>query len=158
MYVQIRAHVMTRKHQDDLIVDTVLCALIISRLPIANARFQNQMLTNSHLEMIKHVDYALPVASVLQQVAAFLAECGWKLEIEDAVVEIPKDTELIVRSRAFIKADIEGQVFLDNHFEAVVLIGKVLIGESIRAKYGVLRIYFNLEGQFVSEDRYNKYA
>ncbi|MCA1566208.1 MAG: hypothetical protein LC803_11335 [Acidobacteria bacterium] len=112
----------------------------------------------SHLEMIEHVEAALPVASILKQAAAFLAECGWKLEIEDVVVEIPTDTELIVRSRAFIKAELEARIFLDDHFEAVVLLGKVMIGESTRAKYGVLKMYFNLEGQFVSEDRYNKYA
>ncbi|HLL14003.1 MAG TPA: hypothetical protein VK388_02885 [Pyrinomonadaceae bacterium] len=108
--------------------------------------------------MIKHVEAALPVPSVLKQAAEFLSKCGWKLEIEETIIEIPKDTELIVRSRAFIKAEIEGQLFLDDHFEAVVLIGKVVIGEHIRAKYGVLRMYFNLEGHFVSEDRYNKYS
>lgn len=116
------------------------------------------MPSTSHLEMTKHVESALPVASVLKQAADFLARCGWELEIEEDVVEIPEDTELIVRSRAFIKADIEGQLFLDDHFEAVVLIGKVVLGENIRAKYGVLRMYFNLEGHFVSEDRYNKYS
>lgn len=116
------------------------------------------MLSTSHLEIIKHVETALPVASVLKQAAAFLAKCGWKLEIEDVVVEIPTDTELIVRSRAFIKAELEGQIFLGDHFEAVVLLGKVMIGGNIRAQYGVLNMYFNLEGHFVSEDRYNKHA
>jgi hypothetical protein len=108
--------------------------------------------------MTKHVETALPVTSVLKQAAAFLSECVWELEIEDVFVKIPTDTELIVRSRAFIKAELKGQVFPDNHFEAVVLLGKVMIGESLRAKYGVLRMYFNLEGKFVSEDRYNKYS
>ena len=108
--------------------------------------------------MIKHIETALPVTSVLKQAAAFLSECDWKLEIEGVVVKIPTDTELVVRSRAFIKAELEGQIFLDDHFEAVVLLGKVVIGESLRAKYGVLRMYFNLGGQFVSEDRYNKYS
>jgi hypothetical protein len=116
------------------------------------------MPSTSHLEMIKHVEAALPVASVLKQAAAFLAECGWELDIGDVIVKIPTDTELIVRSRAFIKAELAGQIFLDDHFEAVVLLGKEIIGESIRAKYGVLKMYFNLEGQFVSEDRYNEYA
>jgi bisphosphoglycerate-independent phosphoglycerate mutase (AlkP superfamily) len=27
-----------------------------------------------------------------------------------------------------------------------------------RAKYGILRMYFDLKGQFISEDRYNKYS
>ena len=116
------------------------------------------MPSTSHLEMIKHVEAALPVTSVLKQAAAFLTKCGWELEIENVVVGIPTDTELIVRSRAFIKAELEGQIFLDDHFEAVVLIGRVMIGERIRAQYGVLKMYFNLEGQFVSEDRKNKYA
>jgi hypothetical protein len=117
------------------------------------------MLPSLHTELIRLVDGFLPVSSVLRQTNTFPARCDWKLEIEeDVIVEIPIDTEIIVRSRAFIKADIEEHIFLDDHFEAVVLLGKVMIGESIRAKYGVRRMYFNLEGQFVSEDIYNKYS
>jgi hypothetical protein len=117
------------------------------------------MLPYLHTELTRLVDGVLPVSSVLRQTTTFLARCDWKLEIEeDVIVEIPTDTELIVRSRAFIKADHEEHIFLDDHFEAVVLLGKVMIGEIIRAKYGVLRMYFNLEGQFVSEDIYNKYS
>ena len=98
----------------------------------------------------------LPVQHVLEQAYAFLTECGWQLEIDEEFVSIPRDVELCVRSRAFIKADV-GDVFLADHFEAVVLIGKEVIGRNIGATYGILRMYFNHEGHFESEDRYNKY-
>ena len=107
--------------------------------------------------MIQHLDTALSVSKVLEQAQAFLERCGWKLEIGSEVIEIPKNVELVVRSRAFVKADLK-DVFIGDHFEAVVLLGEVLIYENVRAKFGVLRMYFNLDGQFVSEDRYDKYA
>ena len=108
--------------------------------------------------MIQHLDRALPVSSIMAQTQTFLESCNWRLEIDNAVIEIPENVELVVRSRAFVKADLVDEVFLGDHFEAVVLLGKEVIGENVRAQYGVLRIYFNLDGQFVSEDRYNHYA
>lgn len=106
-------------------------------------------------EMIHLLDTALTASSVLAQTQTFLETCGWKLEIDDEVIEIPKDVEVVVRSRAFITADLD-DVFLGDHFEAVVLLGHETVGENVRAQYGVLRMYFNLAGRFVSEDRYNK--
>ena len=108
-------------------------------------------------EMIRRLDGALPVSSVLTQARAFLERCGWKLTIDNDVIEIPENIELIVRSRAFIRAELD-DIFLGDHFEAVVLLGHEVIGENVSARYGVIKMYFNLEGQFVSEDRYNKYA
>lgn len=47
-------------------------------------------------------------------------------------------------------------VLLDDHFEAVVHVGEA---EGLRrAKYAVLRMYFNAEGKFVTEDRYDKFS
>lgn len=106
--------------------------------------------------MIKHLDIVLPISSILAHTRAFLESCGWKLEIDNEVIEIPKNVEVVVRSRAFIKAELD-DVFLDDHFEAVVVVGKEDIGDNVCACYGVLRMYFNLDGQFVSEDRYNQY-
>jgi hypothetical protein len=99
------------------------------------------------------IDAALPAEHVLKQVRAFLDECGWSIELEDEVIVIPPNTELWLRSRAFIRADADN-VFLDDHFEAVVLIGR----EYGRARYAVLKAYFNRDGSFVSEDRYSKYS
>lgn len=108
-------------------------------------------------ELARLIDAILPASAVLEKTTSFLDECGWTLEIDEESVDIPKGAELIVRSRAFIKADLD-DVFLGDHFEAVVLLGREDLGDNISAtKYGVLRMYFNLDGQFVSEDRYNKF-
>ena len=102
------------------------------------------------------LDRVIPVASVVAQTQEFLERCGWKLEIDNEIVEIPRDVEVFVRSRGFVKAE-QGDVFLGNHFEAVVLIGKRLVDEYLRASHAVLKLYFNLEGQLISEDRYDRY-
>jgi hypothetical protein len=72
------------------------------------------------------------------------------------MILIPQNVDILVRSRAFIKADIEHAVFLDDHYEAVVLIG-VDDQAPYHAKYGILKLYFNMEGTFISEDRYSQY-
>jgi hypothetical protein len=108
-------------------------------------------------DMIQYLDTALPISSVLAQTHAFLERCYWKLEIDNEIIEITKNVELVVHSRAFVKADLD-DLFLGDHFEAVVLLGQEIVGENVCARYGVLRMYFNLDGQFVSEDRYNKHV
>ena len=98
------------------------------------------------------IDVALPVERVIEQVRAFLESCGWHLELGKKVIKIPPGTELWLRSREFVRADSD-DVFLGDHFEAVVLVGR----EHGRAKYVVLRAYFDCDGHFVREDRYSKY-
>ncbi len=61
-------------------------------------------------EMIRHIDTELPVSSVLKQATTFLEQCGWALEIEDETINIPRDAELLVRSRALIEADLHDEV------------------------------------------------
>jgi hypothetical protein len=85
------------------------------------------MLSTKDTELARHFDSVLPISSVLKQAAEFLGACGWRLEIEEKLMEIPKDTELVVRSRAFIKADLE-DVPLGDHFEAVLLLGRESVG------------------------------
>jgi hypothetical protein len=108
-------------------------------------------------QITKQIEAMLPKAKVIQQAKSFLDLCGWNLEIDGGLISIPEHTEISVRSRAYIKADAE-DVFLNDHYEAVILIGNERIGEHQRAKYGVLRMYFNLSGEFVSEDRYSRYS
>jgi hypothetical protein len=110
-----------------------------------------------HEEIIRHIEAILPREKVQQEARSFLETCGWSLEIGEKLISIPRETELGVRSRAFIRADAE-DVFLEDHYEAVVIIGIESLGEHQRAKYGVLRMYFNLNGEFISEDRYNEYC
>ena len=88
---------------------------------------------------------------------SLLDRCGWELEIDESLTSIPRETPIGVRSRAFIKAD-AADIFLGDHYGAVVLLGIEAIGEYQRAKYGVLRMYFNAEGDFVSEDRDHRYS
>lgn len=113
-------------------------------------------MNNAIHELDRYIDDLLPASAVLRQAAAFLAECRRRLEIGEEVVEVPEDAELAVRSRAFIKADLD-DVFLGDHLEAVVLLGREEIGDNARAKYAVLRMYFDLAGRFVSEDRCDRF-
>jgi len=109
-------------------------------------------------EMVtEQIELILPKETVMGAAKSFLESCGWSLEIDEKLVSIPKGTEIYIRSRAYVKADAE-DVFLGDHYEAVVLIGKVSIGKHKRAEYGLLRMYFNLNGEFVSQDRYDKYS
>ena len=109
------------------------------------------------VEIANRIEAMLPKEKVIQQTLSFLNSCGWRLEIDESLISIPKEAQIYVRSRAFIRADSE-EVFLGDHYEAVVLIGVETIGEHQRAKYVVLRMYFNLNGEYVSEDRYDKYC
>jgi hypothetical protein len=110
----------------------------------------------SYDRIVHFLDTLLPISHVLTTTRTFLAGSNWQLEINDVVVSIPADTELVVRTRAFVKAEAQ-DVFLDDHFEAIVLIGSQMIGQSSQALYGVLRLYFDRHGQFISEDRFDRY-
>ncbi len=107
--------------------------------------------------IISYIEAIITREKVIQAAKDFLSTCEWSLEIDEVMILIPQDVEILVRSRAFIKADIEHVVFLDDHYEAVVLIG--IDNENPHcAKYGILKMYFNLEGKFISEDRYSQYV
>ena len=103
------------------------------------------------------IDSVISKTRVKEAALGFLQDCKWELEIGDEIVQIPQDVELYVRSRAFVKADAP-DMFLGNHFEATVLIGYEQDEDMVYAKYGMLRMYFNEAGEFVSEDRFSRYA
>jgi hypothetical protein len=106
--------------------------------------------------IISHIEAIISREKVIQVAKDFLSTCKWSLEIDEAMILIPQDVDILVRSRAFIKADIEHAVFLDDHYEAVVLIS-VDDQALYYAKYGIIKLYFNMEGTFISEDRYSQY-
>jgi hypothetical protein len=109
---------------------------------------------SSQKSIIRHIEAIIPKEKIIQVVREFLHSCDWQLEIDEEMIPIPQDAEIRVRSRAFIKADIEDAIFLGDHYEAAALIG---IDEGFHApKYGILKLYFNLKGEFVSEDRYKR--
>jgi hypothetical protein len=106
--------------------------------------------------IIRQIESIISKEKVIREAKAFLITCDWMLEIDEEMVSIPQDIEIHIRSRAFIKADTENAVFLDNHYEAVILIG--IEDERDKCpKYGYLKMYFNLKGDFISEDRYGKH-
>ena len=102
--------------------------------------------------MRSQLDKLLPEELVLRTCSEFLESCGWQLELDEEMLAIPPESKLVVRSRAFIAAELD-DVFIGDHLEAIVLVG---IDDSIPtlAKYAQLRLYFTMDGKFVSEDRY----
>lgn len=99
------------------------------------------MIPTLHTIVVRHLDAVLPIPRVLEQVRKFLGICDWKLEIDNEVIEIPQNAELTIRSRAFIKADLE-DALLGDHYEAIVLLGKEFAGDEVCARYGVLKNVF----------------
>ena len=100
----------------------------------------------------QELDERIPADAVLRTVYAFLESAEWRLEFGDSIVPIPRDPAPVILTRAFIKAHVPG-VFLGDHYEATVALGPERIGTHTIARAGVLKLYFNREGQFVSEDR-----
>jgi|GEM_PF-2653142 len=106
------------------------------------------------MSIVLMFDDVIPREKILSDARSFLDQCNWELEIGESVwVRIPRNTELRVRTRAFIEADAP-DIFLDDHFEAVVILGCEEEQEHWWAKYGLLKLYYDHNGQFASEDRY----
>jgi hypothetical protein len=95
----------------------------------------------------------IPTEAVLRAVHDFLDSADWELEFDEVVIPIPRCPEPVIISRAFIKAH-SADVFLGDHFEAVVALAPEQVGDNIVARGGRLKLYFDREGHFVSEDRF----
>src|SRR5206468_2547804 len=67
----------------------------------------------------EELDAKIPVDAVLRATHRFLTAAGWVLEFDGQLIPIPREPEPAIISRAFIKAHAP-DVFLDDHFEAVV--------------------------------------
>ena len=101
------------------------------------------------------LDAVIPGSKVIETAFAFLESCGFELEIEEGkFVTIPRSTELVLWRRAFIKEqeDVDGW----DHYEATVMLGR-LDGEDW-PDFGSLKLYFNPDGKFVTEDVYPRYS
>lgn len=101
----------------------------------------------------RELDDKIPSHFVLRTVHEFLESAGWMLEFDNRMTVIPRQPEPAIISRAFIKAHAP-DVFLGDHFEAVVALAPELVGRNLCARAGILKLYFDTEGKFVSEDRY----
>ena len=99
-------------------------------------------------------DAVIPRSKVVETAFAFLESCGFRLEIEEGkFVTIPRSTELVLWSRAFVRyGDVDGW----DHYEANVMLGR-LDGEDW-PDFGYLKLYFNPDGGFVTEDRFPRYC
>ena len=102
-----------------------------------------------------NIDSVIPREKVLQEAHRFLESCSWTIKIADEIVTLPSDLELVIQTRAFISAEAP-DIFLGDHYEAVVMLGREITDRNWIPLHGYLKLYFNLEGQFVTEDRFSK--
>jgi hypothetical protein len=100
----------------------------------------------------RELDERIPVEAVLAAAVRFLDSAGWELEFDGVVTPIPREPKPALVSRAFIKAHAP-DVFLGDHFEAVVALAPERHGNNLSGRAGRLKLYFDLDGRFVSEDR-----
>lgn len=99
------------------------------------------------------LDALFPEAVAEQALVEFLDEAGWRLEFDDVgILSVPQDPPPKLISRAFIAAHAP-DVLLGDHFEAVFALAPEWVGENVRGRAGYLRLYFDAEGRFVTEDR-----
>ncbi len=100
------------------------------------------------------IDAKIPETAVLAAVTAFLEGADWRLEFDEGpALAIPRQPAPVVASRAYVKAHAP-DIFLGGHYEAVVYLAPEVLGDNWLATAGTLKLYFNLDGDFVSEDRY----
>ena len=100
------------------------------------------------------LDRVISEAAVLSAALKFLDSAGWQLEFEGlGILKVPREPEPRIATRAFIKAHAP-DVFIGDHYEATVLLEPETMGRNWVARSGILRLYFDLGGRFISEDRY----
>lgn len=103
--------------------------------------------------LLAEFDEVIPPALIAKVTADFLDEADWSLEIEGSLLEVPKIPQPMLISRAFVAAH-SPDVFLGDHYEAVVALDPRIVGESIVAQAGYLKFYFDSHGRFIAEDRF----
>lgn len=103
--------------------------------------------------MIPEIEKILPTSKVITDIKIFLNECNWEIEIADELIKIPINTDIRIQTRAFVLADAP-DIFIGNHYEVVGILGCEVVGDNWNAKYGYLKMYYDLNGNFISEDRY----
>lgn len=99
------------------------------------------------------IDGLIPIEKIIADTKNLLDEANWKIEIDDNIHNIPRDTKIKVQTRALIMANAP-DILLGDHFEAVVILGCEELGNNWFSKYGYIKMYYDLDGNFVTEDRY----
>ncbi|MCM8525900.1 MAG: hypothetical protein NE327_05245 [Lentisphaeraceae bacterium] len=100
------------------------------------------------------IDLVIPDQKVIKDVRAFLEHCDWQLEIEEQIKLLPKNIKLEIQTKAFIKAKAP-DIFLGDHYEVVVFLGCIKSKENWIPEYGYIKLYYDLNGVYISEDRYS---
>jgi hypothetical protein len=101
----------------------------------------------------QELDEKIPLDAVLAAAESVLTESSWSFESETGTVTIPRDPKPEVVSRAFVLAHAP-DAFLGDHYEAIVALGPRVVGENLVPTAGQLKLYFDSNGHFVSEDFY----
>jgi hypothetical protein len=101
------------------------------------------------------IDKIIPIDKILSDAESLLKECGWIFEVGDKTIRLPIDLNLEVQTRAYVLANAP-DIFLGNHYEAVILLGVEKNNENWIPKYGYLKLYYDESGKFISEDKYSK--
>jgi hypothetical protein len=106
------------------------------------------------------IDAVIPESAVSEAAIRFLDSAEWELEFDGmGMVTIPREPRPIVASRAYIKPHAHGG--FGDHYEAIVYLGpeawltNTATHQNWTPRSGVLRLYFNLNGRFITEDRYS---
>lgn len=102
---------------------------------------------------MRELDTIIPIEKIIRTAHDFLLECDWKLEINESLVCLPENLELVVQTRAYIEANAP-DIFIGSHFEAIVFLGRSIVGNNWLPIHGYLKLYFDLEGNYISEDRF----
>ncbi len=105
-------------------------------------------------EFNRLLDKIIPESKIMQDLRAFIKdECHYELEIDETVY-LNADTDYLLQTRAYIQAH-TSEIFMNDHLEAVVYLGTEQDGDDILPLYGIMKMYYDLDGNFVSEDRFN---
>ncbi|MFD0894515.1 hypothetical protein KBB96_06155 [Luteolibacter ambystomatis] len=106
------------------------------------------------MPLLEELDARLPVTVVMAAALDLLDHCGWKMEFDGLeVMTVPRRPAPLLVSRAFVREEFEGFAFGD-HFEAGIALDPLITPEGLQARAGFLKLYFDLEGQMIGEDRF----
>lgn len=106
------------------------------------------------MPLLEELDARLPVTVVMAAALDLLDHSGWKMEFEGfGTITVPRRPAPLMVSRAFVREEFEGFAFGD-HFEAGIALDPLVTPEGLEARAGFLKLYFDLDGQLISEDKF----
>lgn len=88
------------------------------------------------------LEQLLPESVVLMHCYRLLSKAHFQIEDHENIILMEEELDLQVYSRSYISGRPE-EMYLGNHFEAVVVLGAEWINGLLNAKYGLMRLYFD---------------